>query len=269
MIDLERALAGVGDLERIGALACRAARELTGADGATFVVRELDRVRYVAEDAVAPLWSGRDFPIESCISGWAIRNAAQIAIPDIYADERIPHAAYRPTFVTSLAMTPVGDVASIGAYWAREHAPTWDELAALRELATTIDRFHPARTSRLAGRRILLVDDNVDSVEILGMLLENHGAVVSIAYDGEQALRTVETVDFDLVVSDIAMPGMNGYDLMRSLRQLERFRSTPSIALTGYGRANDLERAADAGFTTHLTKPIDFASLVRLATTLR
>jgi len=116
----------------------QAARRLTGADGATFVLRDDDRSYYVAEDAIAPLWKGQKFPLNTCISGWAMLHAQAVAIPDINVDDRIPLDAYRPTFVKSLVMVPIGTMSPIGAignYWATEHHVTEVELATLQALA--------------------------------------------------------------------------------------------------------------------------------------
>lgn len=100
---------------------------MAGADGATFVLRDGDHCHYADEDAVAPLWKGKRFPMSACISGWVMIHHQPTIIPDIYADPRIPHDAYRPTFVKSLAMVPVralAPVGAIGAYWATPASPT-------------------------------------------------------------------------------------------------------------------------------------------------
>ncbi|HVZ99517.1 MAG TPA: GAF domain-containing protein [Caulobacterales bacterium] len=115
-----------------------AARQMVGADGATVVFRRGERVAYVDEDAIGPLWKGQDFPIEACISGWAILNKQTVAIENIYDDPRIPSVAYKPTFVNSLAMAPVrpeDPIAAIGAYWAEPHRPTAEEVHALETIA--------------------------------------------------------------------------------------------------------------------------------------
>lgn len=115
-----------------------AARRITGADGVAFVLRDEDKCFYLDEDAIGPLWKGLRFPLTACISGWAMLNRQTAVIPDIYADERIPHDAYRPTFVKSLVMTPVrprDPIAAIGAYWAQERQPTQDEIAKLQVMA--------------------------------------------------------------------------------------------------------------------------------------
>lgn len=116
------------------------ARELTGADGATFVLRENDQCYYAEEDAIAPLWKGRRFPMEDCISGWVMRHRQPTAIEDVFADARIPTDAYRPTFVKSLVMVPIrtlDPVGAIGTYWSRTRLPDPREVALLAALADT------------------------------------------------------------------------------------------------------------------------------------
>lgn len=110
-------------------------RAMVGADGVTVVLRENGMCYYADEDAIAPLWKGSRFPMETCISGWCMLNREQVAISDIYIDDRIPHDAYRPTFVKSLAMTPIRStdpVGAIGAYWADQHEATVEELGILQ-----------------------------------------------------------------------------------------------------------------------------------------
>lgn len=125
-------------VEDVRAVVRTAARNVSGADGATFVMRDGDQCHYVDEDAIGPLWKGLKFPLESCISGWAMLNRRAAVIPDIYRDERIPHDAYRPTFVASLVMVPIrqGDpIGAIGTYWAQEHIPSDQEVELLQALA--------------------------------------------------------------------------------------------------------------------------------------
>ncbi len=115
-----------------------AARDVIGCDGATLIIRDLDECVYVEENAIAPLWKGRRFPIDSCISGWVMLNRQAAAISDIYADERIPHDAYRPTFVKSMVMVPIrrrDPIGAIGAYWSQQRNPTQQEVALVQALA--------------------------------------------------------------------------------------------------------------------------------------
>jgi GAF domain-containing protein len=125
-------------LDQVGEIIRKEARRRTGAQGATFVLREADRCFYADEDAIAPLWKGQRFPITACISGWAMLHDETAVVPDISVDDRIPLKAYLPTFVRSLLMVPVGSptpVAAIGPYWSRRYQATPDEIAALEDLA--------------------------------------------------------------------------------------------------------------------------------------
>ncbi|MBL7884587.1 MAG: GAF domain-containing protein [Bacteroidia bacterium] len=131
-LSLARSLDTITDVVR------KAARELTGADGATFVLKDNNMCYYVDEDAIAPLWKGQKFPMSACISGWSMINKKCAIINDIYDDERIPIEAYRPTFVKSLAMVPIRTIDPIGAignYWAEKHLPTDEEVELLQSLA--------------------------------------------------------------------------------------------------------------------------------------
>jgi signal transduction histidine kinase len=133
-------LSNAHSLERVTQIVTAAVRALTGCDGATFVLREDDKCFYVDENAIGPMWKGLRFPLTACISGWAMLNKQVVIIPDIYADERIPHDAYRPTFVKSLCMTPIRSadpIGSMGAYWAEEHVPTPTQVRQLEVLANS------------------------------------------------------------------------------------------------------------------------------------
>ncbi|HEU4946142.1 MAG TPA: GAF domain-containing protein [Kribbella sp.] len=126
------------DLAEIARIVRVAAREVTGAQGATFVLREDDSCFYADEDAIAPLWKGQRFPLTACISGWAMLNDDTAIVPDIDTDARIPIEAYRTTFVRSLVMVPVGSphpTAAIGAYWSVSRKPAASRVAELQRLA--------------------------------------------------------------------------------------------------------------------------------------
>lgn len=140
LVDVVQQLSLARDIPTVQDIVRHAARRLTGADGATFVLRDGDRCQYADEDAIAPLWKGQRFPMSACISGWAMLHRQPAVIEDIYADDRIPHDAYRPTFVKSLVMVPIrtlDPVGAIGNYWAVRHAPTADEVRLLQALADT------------------------------------------------------------------------------------------------------------------------------------
>jgi GAF domain-containing protein len=125
-------------LDQVMRIVRRSARDLSGADGVTFVLRDGDRCYYAEENAIGPLWKGKRFPLASCISGWVMTNRQPVSIPDVFADPRIPTQLYRPTFVKSMAMVPVRDadpVGAIGAYWAEPHHASEDEVRVLHVLA--------------------------------------------------------------------------------------------------------------------------------------
>jgi two-component system CheB/CheR fusion protein len=120
----------------------------------------------------------------------------------------------------------------------------------------------PARPMALAGTQALVVDDDRDAVAALRELLMLEGAEVSIAHAGEGALALARTQRFDVVISDLAMPGMDGLAVMRAIRRTGRNAHTPAIAISGYNRSQDTDAAREAGFTEHLSKPVDLAQLV-------
>jgi signal transduction histidine kinase len=140
LVGVVQALSFARDLNSIMAIVRDAARDLTGADGASFVLRDGDKCYYADESAIGPLWKGQRFPMSICVSGWVMQNARSIVIPDIYLDPRVPADAYRPTFVKSLVMVPIRSAAPIGAigsYWARTRQPTEEEVTILQSLADT------------------------------------------------------------------------------------------------------------------------------------
>ena len=117
-----------------------AAREIAGADGATFVLRDGDKCYYADEDAIAPLWKGQRFPMSVCVSGWVMTRGRSVAIRDIYDDPRVPVDAYRPTFVKSLVMVPIrvnAPIGAIGTYWATQREASAEEVGLLQALANT------------------------------------------------------------------------------------------------------------------------------------
>lgn len=138
LIAAVEALSAAATPEDVGRIVRTAARRLTGADGVAVVLRQGDDVRYIDEDAVAPLWKGGVFPADRCISGWAILNRQTVVIADVFADPRIPADLYAPTFVKSLAVAPVrpsDPLAAVVAYWDRVREPTGREVAALETIA--------------------------------------------------------------------------------------------------------------------------------------
>jgi signal transduction histidine kinase/ActR/RegA family two-component response regulator len=122
----------------------------------------------------------------------------------------------------------------------------------------------PSPNGQLNGARLLVVDDTPDSIEMMRSLLEIEGASVTAVLSGAEALAAAEHSDFELLISDISMPGMDGYELIRRLREQEGFSDIPAIAITGFGRDEDIQLARAAGFTTHLTKPLDFGVFLKI-----
>ena len=140
IVDVIQQLSMSRTMEQVIDVVAHAARVLTKADGATFILREDNLVYYVNEDAIGPLWKGSKFPIESCISGMAITRREAIYIPDITLDPRVPFELYRETFVKSLLMVPVRveqPIAAIGIYWAKHHLLTVEEKETLVALANS------------------------------------------------------------------------------------------------------------------------------------
>jgi diguanylate cyclase (GGDEF)-like protein len=138
LLDAIRRLGVASHLSEVQEIVRTAARDIARCDGATFVLRDGDQCFYADEDAIAPLWKGSRFPLDACISGWAMLNRQHVVIPDIYVDDRIPHEAYRPTFVKSLLMMPMRTLepmGAIGTYWASPHTATEQEVSLLAGLA--------------------------------------------------------------------------------------------------------------------------------------
>jgi two-component system CheB/CheR fusion protein len=103
----------------------------------------------------------------------------------------------------------------------------------------------------------LVVDDNVDAAESLAMLMESWGHEVQIAHDGPTALQAAQRCYPDVIFLDIGLPGMNGYQVAKQLRQHPEFSKTLLIAITGYGQDKDRRDSKEAGFDHHLIKPVE------------
>lgn len=132
------ALSGARSLDEVTNILRTYARRVVGADGIAIALRDGDYCHYVAEDAIAPLWLDQRFPIETCVSGWAMRNGQTAVIPDVFSDSRVPVDAYRKTFVRSMLMVPIGHinaVAAVGAYWSDDGGATENQIALLEALA--------------------------------------------------------------------------------------------------------------------------------------
>jgi two-component system CheB/CheR fusion protein len=200
-------------------LVCQTARNITGADGSCFVLREDHQVYYCEEDAIAPLWKGERFPIENCISGWAILHSRPVAISDIYQDTRVPIEFYKETFIKSLAMMPIreGDpLGSIGVYWSDNHEATWDELDRLKMLAdtTAIALVNSRLFDDLRAAR-KLAEDQANQLEQVNRLKDEFLSIVS------QELRTPLNAIIGSA-SALRKRDVDDVDTIRGLETIER-----------------------------------------------
>ncbi len=113
------------------------------------------------------------------------------------------------------------------------------------------------RMNALTQRRILVVDDNRDAAETLAIMLRLEGGQIEIANDGVTALKLAQGFRPELVLLDIAMPEMDGYEVARRLRAQPDLASTLLVAVTGFGRTVDVRKSMEAGFDRHVTKPLE------------
>jgi two-component system CheB/CheR fusion protein len=126
----------------------------------------------------------------------------------------------------------------------------------------------PEEAVRSPPRRVLLIEDNLDAAESLKEALALDGHEVEVAHDGPEGVEKAHAIAPEIVLCDIGLPGMDGYEVARALRGDEALDATALVALTGYAQAEDRQKALDAGFDGHLTKPPDLDALERLLATL-
>ena len=117
-------------------------------------------------------------------------------------------------------------------------------------------------------RRVLIVDDSEDGAESLAMLLQLGGHETHIAHDGVEAIEAAEKLRPDVVLLDIGLPRLNGYEVCRRLRKEPWAKNLVLVALTGWGQEEDRHRSREAGFDAHLVKPVDHDALLRLLASL-
>jgi signal transduction histidine kinase len=144
-------------------------------------------------------------------------------------------------------------------------------LLVVQDEALNPERAHPTHPTdaehlilpELDGLHVLVVDDEPDARELVCRILQNQGARVTAAGSADEALRLLEPSKPDVLISDVGMPGMDGYQLIRRIRTTEaRGQRLPALALTAFARAEDRKRAMMAGYQAHLAKPFDTAELV-------
>lgn len=134
---------------------------------------------------------------------------------------------------------------------------------------TEIAANHTASRPAAGGLKILIVDDNEDVARTLGWMLEEMGHLYEAVHDGRVAVESAKRFRPDVVLLDIGLPGMDGYEVCKALRQQTEFLPTAIIAQSGWGQAHDKALSAQAGFDDHLTKPVPFEQLERLLASLR
>jgi signal transduction histidine kinase/integral membrane sensor domain MASE1/ActR/RegA family two-component response regulator len=122
----------------------------------------------------------------------------------------------------------------------------------------------PARTAGVAARRILVVDDNRDAATTLAALLRRKGDDVRLAFDGREAIEAAAEFQPQIVLLDIGLPAMNGFEVARHIRRTAAGASAVLVALTGWSQEEDRRRSREAGFDHHLVKPVDHPTLERL-----
>jgi CheY-like chemotaxis protein len=115
----------------------------------------------------------------------------------------------------------------------------------------------PSANGEAASLRLLVVDDNVDAADTLALLLRQAGHQVRVAHTGAAAVQSALSCQPEVVLLDIGLPGMDGYQVAARLREVPQLKKTTVIAMTGYGEDSDRQRAFQAGFDHHFLKPID------------
>ena len=146
---------------------------------------------------------------------------------------------------------------------------SWQTAAVMPQLNSSNSNLEPnAQQQKVAERQFkpfaLVVDDSADIAFMLVMILQHAGYDTVMALSGADALTLAKQEHFDLVISDIGMPEMDGYALAKALRALTRYATIPMIAITGFAEYDDRDRALSAGFNTHVKKPVDPMKLTQL-----
>ncbi|MBC8031456.1 MAG: response regulator [Pyrinomonadaceae bacterium] len=138
-------------------------------------------------------------------------------------------------------------------------------MPSARDLSSVpMEAEHSSTGVREKGRSVLVIDDVSDVTEMLSVLLTHAGYEVCAASSAQEAIALALDHHFDMIISDIGMPDMNGYELAEILRSKPGYAAVPMIAVTGFSMFDDRNRSLTAGFNAHVTKPIDPRSFLDL-----
>src|SRR5262249_39764566 len=141
------------------------------------------------------------------------------------------------------------------------HGSTFTVRLPLTAAPATPHKTPPKSEPLKRPRRILVVDDFADAADSLAMVLKASGHEVRVSYSGEDALKVLEEMKPEVVLLDVGLPTMDGYEIARAIRQRPDSSGTLLVAITGYGEEGARQRSREAGFDAHLTKPVDAAAL--------
>jgi len=171
-----------------------------------------------------------------------------------------------PPNIHSLLTPPSLFISSHSLLERREGLPSAPSKAFVPGSQKRARRSAPAgrKRPRVLKRSVLVVDDVNDVTDMIGLFLKHAGYKVATADRAAEALKLAGERKFDLIISDIGMPEMNGYELVGALRRMASYRNIPMIAVTGYTEYDDRGRSLQAGFNAHLTKPIEPMRLLDL-----
>lgn len=217
LVSVVQELSLARSLDAITAIVRHAARALTGADGATFVLRDGDLCFYADEEAIAPLWKGKRFPMDACASGWVMQQARPLVIDDVFDDPRIPADAYRPTFVKSMAMVPIRTakpIGAIGTYWARHRQADDGEVKLLQALADS---------TSIAIENVQLYSDlerrvRVRTAQLEAANRELEAFAYSVSHDLRAPLRAMDGFSRALAEDYAAVLDARGRDYLARVR---------------------------------------------------
>jgi signal transduction histidine kinase len=233
------ALAGARSVDAIISVLRAFARRAVGADGIAIVLRDEDKCHYIAEDAMEPLWAGQRFPMQRCVSGWAMQNHQTVVIPDVFMDPRVPVDAYRRTFVRSMIMVPIGrpdPIAAVGAYWSEAGEPTDNQVALLEALARA------ASTALENGRLFASLETLNDQLD---RRVRDRTKELQRSQDTLRQIQKMEIMgqltghvahDFN----NLLTPIIGGLDLILSGRAPDRLERTAAMAMQAAETAQTL-----------------------------